>query len=237
MHVPAVRVWQDRDVVPGLLRPGLSLLTGASFTGKSWLALQLAVAVAGGCRGQVQGLQAGALYLAPEDNCSRLAHRLRLIAAPADAPLHFGVQWPALDEGGLYELGVKIESIARCRLVVVDTLTSALGGDLLRDAAGLANLIDQLRILAVTHDLSLLLVDRHRFPDSYGRIDAVDLAFREASRRRLFDRTLTLLRGYGQRQASLVVSDSDRPFTLQCHPDLRPHSSYTWPAQGQGVPL
>ncbi len=61
-----------RWMVPGLLPDGLTLLAGKPKMGKSWLALELAIAVATGgvALGQIPVEPGDVLYLALEDNWS-----------------------------------------------------------------------------------------------------------------------------------------------------------------------
>ncbi len=75
--IPPVR-W----ILPGILPEGLTILAGKPKMGKSWLALDLSVAVATG--GKVLGLQveqAGVLYLALEDTKRRLQDRLKILTS------------------------------------------------------------------------------------------------------------------------------------------------------------
>ena len=87
-------------VVPGVLPEGLTILAGKPKLGKSWLALDMALAVAGG--GAVLGRECEpgpVLYLALEDNQRRLQRRLNRIEPhlswPAD--LELNTRWPRLD--------------------------------------------------------------------------------------------------------------------------------------------
>ena len=92
-------------VVPDVLAEGCTLCAGNPKIGKSWFALDIAVAVARG--GSVLGdkkCEPGAvLYLALEDNARRLQRRLDKIIGsmfrdwPAD--LHLVTEWPRLDAG------------------------------------------------------------------------------------------------------------------------------------------
>lgn len=66
-----------RYVVPGYIAEGLTVLAGRPKLGKSWLALDLAIAVAtgGAALGSTKVGQGDVLYLALEDNERRLCRR------------------------------------------------------------------------------------------------------------------------------------------------------------------
>ena len=112
-------------VVPGVLPEGLTILAGKPKLGKSWLALDMALAVARG--GSVLGRECDlgpALYLALEDNQRRLQRRLNLIEPylswPAD--LELNTRLPRLDQGGIKTIREWIETREGAKLVIVDTL-------------------------------------------------------------------------------------------------------------------
>lgn len=76
-------------VVPGLIPEGLSLVIGAPKIGKSWLALDLALAVAGGGKalgGIAVGRPQRVLYLALEDGDRRLQSRCRRLLGDRAIP-------------------------------------------------------------------------------------------------------------------------------------------------------
>ena len=77
-----------RFAVPGLIAEGANLLVGSPKLGKSWLALNLGVAIAcGGCAlGRVPVVAGDVLYLALEDSGRRLQSRLRQILCDDPAP-------------------------------------------------------------------------------------------------------------------------------------------------------
>ena len=86
-------------IVPDILPEGLTLLAGKPKLGKSWLALDIAVAVASG--GSVLGRECEpgpVLCLALEDNQRRLQRRLQRVAGSTSWPrdLEFHTEWSRL---------------------------------------------------------------------------------------------------------------------------------------------
>ena len=117
---------EPRWAVPGILAEGCTILGGKPKTGKSWMALGLAVAVASGGRalGQIPVQQGPVLYLALEDTMRRLQSRMEMLleGQPAPAALDLSVDWPRLDAQGTEWLQSWLDSHKGARLVIVDTL-------------------------------------------------------------------------------------------------------------------
>jgi putative DNA primase/helicase len=116
-----------RWAIPDLLPEGVIILAGKPKTGKSWLALNVAVAVATGGKalGKIQVEQGEVLYLAMEDSERRLQARLEKIVF--DSPpenLHFltARDFPPLRKGGLEALDTWLTNKPEARLVIIDTL-------------------------------------------------------------------------------------------------------------------
>jgi len=113
-----------RWIIPDILPEGLTLLAGKPKLGKSWLALDAGLAVAGG--GAVLGRvpESGpVLYLALEDNPRRLQRRMTRIEPQLNWPadLEFQTQWPQLDAGGLSQLRDWISARPGARLVILSS--------------------------------------------------------------------------------------------------------------------
>lgn len=114
--------------VKDILPEGVFLLAASPKIGKSWLTLQIALAVASS--GQVLGqdaTQGEALVLALEDSDRRLKSRLAVLDShelprEALARLHFETHWPRVDEGGAQALDEWLDEHPETRLVVVDVL-------------------------------------------------------------------------------------------------------------------
>jgi hypothetical protein len=114
-------------IVTGYIVEGLTLLAGRPKLGKSWLMLDIGLAVARGdaCLGNIKCQQGDVLYLALEDNERRLQNRItRLIGYGKDWPecFHYATEWPRADAGGLEEIRKWIAAADKPRLVVVDIL-------------------------------------------------------------------------------------------------------------------
>jgi RecA-family ATPase len=115
-------------VVPGIIPEGLTILAGKPKIGKSWLALDIALAT-GGDRfvlGNIKPEEGDVLYAALEDNKRRLWKRVRKIVAAADAAwpdhLTLATQWRRLDHGGVTDIKEWAGTVLKPRLVILDTL-------------------------------------------------------------------------------------------------------------------
>lgn len=154
-----------RWLVPDLLSGGLSMLSGGSKIGKSWLCLWLCLQLAKG--GELWGrpLRAQAvLYLCLEDTYARIQNRLfRLSEEEMPDNLYFQTACEGLGHG----LEEQIEQFLAVRpdtgLVVIDTLQKVRTGDAngnvyacdYRDMSALKSLADQ-------HNIGILLVHHQR---------------------------------------------------------------------------
>ena len=114
-----------RDVVPGLLPEGLTLFGGKAKSGKSWIVLDLSLAIASGgyAFGKYKVEQGDVLYLALEDNDRRLQSRALKLLEGQDLQCDFDLatEWPRLDMGGLTALESWLQAHPQRRLLVVDT--------------------------------------------------------------------------------------------------------------------
>ena len=115
-----------RPIVDGLLHEGMLLFGGKSKRGKSWLMLDLALAVATGTpvwqRFPTHEPQP-VLYLALEDGRGRIQRRLRDIrpGIQSTGKLQLLYDFPLLNEGGIERLRHYIETW-HYRLIVIDVL-------------------------------------------------------------------------------------------------------------------
>jgi len=116
-----------RYVVPGYIAEGCTLLAGRPKLGKSWLVLDMGLAVATGstCLGAIECEQGDVLYLALEDNERRLQRRIdKVLGALHEWPesFQYATEWPRANDGGVEEIENWILAARSPRLVVVDVL-------------------------------------------------------------------------------------------------------------------
>jgi RecA-family ATPase len=120
-----------KEIIPGYLCEGLTLLAAKPKVGKSYLMLQIALCVGGAEEMTVFGqkcLQGDVLYCALEDNERRMQKRINNLW---DRPGVFGDLWPnvyvkydmpKLKDGGVLWLRNWLRQVRNPTLVIVDTL-------------------------------------------------------------------------------------------------------------------
>jgi hypothetical protein len=204
---------EQRYAVPGLIAEGLNLLAGAPKLGKSWLALNVAAAVAyGGLALDKVGVDKGeALYLALEDPPRRLKRRLERVLngdGPPDG-LYFETAWPRLLEGGCERLSEWLDEHPACRLVVVDVFAKVRGltsnGNVDRYEADYAAMTS-LKSLADRHAVAVLVVHHTRKASADDYVDAVSGTHGLAG---AADAVLVLQRSRGSAAAKLQITGRD----------------------------
>ena len=114
--------------VPDFLPEGLTLLVARPKIGKSWLMLDVALAVSHGryvLGGENLCDVGDVLYLALEDNDRRLQSRIQKLmqSQPIDGQrLCYQTEWPHVDEGCADRIRDWATTVTEPRLVVIDTL-------------------------------------------------------------------------------------------------------------------
>lgn len=115
-----------RWAIPDILPEGLTCLAGKPKAGKSYLAMQMALAVSNG-DGAPFGLpdmeQGEVLYLALEDGPRRLQARMRrMLLGPKPEGLHFTTSWPLIGKGGVEAMADWVKARSKPPLIILDTL-------------------------------------------------------------------------------------------------------------------
>jgi hypothetical protein len=199
-------------VVPDVLPEGVTFLAGKPKMGKSWMGLDLGIAIATGgvALGTKPVEQGEVLYLALEDNRRRIHNRLEKLlpgrAAPAN--LHITTEWPRLDEGGAELLDDWVAVHPNTRLVIGDTLAM-----LKPRATGRRTQYDEdreavspLGPIAAEHNVAILLVHHLREAESD---DPLDMIHGSAGLTGGVDGALVLKRKRGQADAYLHIDGRD----------------------------
>lgn len=153
--------------VPDLLPAGLTILAGKPKIGKSWLALQLAQAVATGGKALNRDVVKGPiLYLALEDPPRRLADRMKKQHWPLGTDADFMTIGDFVDrvgdlrDGGGVTLAQQIDRRGY-RFVVVDTLSRSVSGDQ-SDVEEMTMALSPIQQAALEHNCAVTLNDHHR---------------------------------------------------------------------------
>jgi hypothetical protein len=172
-----------RYVLTGFVAEGLTLLVGRPKIGKSWWALDLAVACAASrpTLGTLTPEHGDVLYLALEDGWRRLQRRLdKLLGTfrgewPERLSLVPVGGWPRADQGGLGKIEGWCKSVDRPTLVVIDTLERfrkpANGKSPLYSADYEA--ITGLQKIAMDHGIAIIVLHHDRKSDADDAFDTV----------------------------------------------------------------
>jgi AAA domain len=168
--------------VPGFIPHGVTILAAKPKAGKSWLMLDVCIAVAAGrfTLGQLRPSEGDVLYLALEDSKRRLQGRVDKLLTPFGAEwparLEFGTEWKKLHEGGLDDLAQWCDQHPNARLIVIDILERVRRpdpGGKQRPYALDYEAIATLQPLAHKHNLSVVVVTHLRKNESDDPFDTV----------------------------------------------------------------
>lgn len=203
-----------RWAVEGLFAEGLSIFAGPPKIGKSWLCLNVAVAVTlgGVAIGKIPVDGGDVLYLAMEDTERRLQERLA-ITLRGDAPpprLHIATEWPALADGAATHLRQWLTEHPDARLVIIDTfqkLRGAVPGNQNLYAADYDS-ASQLKRVADAHGVALVMVHHTRKALADDPLDAVSGSNGLAG---AADSTLVLRKEIGRADGTLYIRGRDVP--------------------------
>jgi hypothetical protein len=152
-------------VVDRLLPAGLCFFAGAFKSGKSWMSLQLGLAVARGDDffGEKTS-QGDVLLVAAEDNQQRLQSRIvKLHKGEWPDTLHLATGIPRLDDGGIEELERFHDDHPELRLVGLDVWQSVRGKERSRNQyADDYSAIEDIQNFASDHGVAVLILHHHR---------------------------------------------------------------------------
>ncbi|MEP6967563.1 MAG: AAA family ATPase [Pseudomonadota bacterium] len=170
--------------VDGYIVPGLTVLAGKPKLGKSWLALDMALAVAGGgvALGGRRCAKGSVLYAALEDTRRRLRDRLEKVHGarsrdpwPANLTFWSYGEMARLDAGGLDQLRAWLDAMPDAKLIIIDTLAKVRSGPQGKETAYEADYreVGTLKALADEYDVAIMVVTHTRKLDAEDPFDTV----------------------------------------------------------------
>jgi hypothetical protein len=165
-------------VVPGLIPEGLSLLVGRPKIGKSWLALDIALSIAGNrvCLGDRDPEIGDVLYCALEDNERRLKNRITKIlggGTPWPQRLTLSTKWRRLNAGGVQDIADWADQTRQPRLVLLDTLANVRPINTQDGYAADYNALTSVHRLANDRGLAVIALHHQRKMEAEDPLDTV----------------------------------------------------------------
>jgi AAA domain len=168
-------------VVPNLIPEGLTIFAGRPKVGKSWWALDVALAKAGGrfVLGELHLTEGDVLYAALEDNDRRLRSRIERIltqnALTWPDRLTLATQWRRLDAGGVEDAKEWAASVKEPRLIIFDTLAGVRPERSYKDTLydGDYRALTELQAWAGQAGISVIILHHTRKMESDDPIDSV----------------------------------------------------------------
>lgn len=204
---------EPQFIIPRFVPEGLSILAGKPKVGKSWLGLEMCIAVAEGT--QVLGEQvdkAGAVYFGLEDSAVRLKSRLHKLLPDAETQpelLKIG-QAAALErlyQGGTDQLNNYLSENKHIRLVVIDTLAKVKPTTKKQNTYDEdSEIMGKLQQIAIEHGISLVLVHHVRKAEAD---DVFDMISGSMGLQGVADAMLVLNKRRGSTDAELSVTGRD----------------------------
>lgn len=225
--------------VPRLIPVGLTLLAGRPKVGKSWLSMQIALAVATGGLVLGQRVDIGRiLYLALEDSERRLQQRMKAQGWQADAPGQvkfmlseaFRDEIEHLNAGGGHRLIKHLEK-EQYRLLVIDTFSRAFRGDQ-NDSGEMTAALDLLQSTMNRLEVACIIIDHHTKPKGADP-NPIDDILGSSAKSAVADTLIGLYKEQGKAGAKLYVKGRDvEERTLQLKWDETLHC---WQSEGDAA--
>ncbi|GHU83080.1 hypothetical protein FACS189468_7920 [Spirochaetia bacterium] len=219
----------DTWIVDRLITTGLTVVTGASKIGKSWLCLQLTTALdqGGYFLGTLSVSKCDCLYCALEDTPKRIQKRL----AKQGVTVFNGSRLETVRRN-ILDLRAFLKSNPQYRVIIIDTLQKFLG---IKDMNDYSQTVDGLSSLkAVADDLNrAVIVIHHNRKGADLDGDHMESALGSTGINATADATLTMTRKRGTSEAILKATGrdiEDTSFTLSWETDI-----CSWSITGQGA--
>jgi hypothetical protein len=162
---------EPKWALKGVFCEGLNILAGKPKVGKSFLALNICVAIAHGelALNEFETEKSSVLFIGLEDTLRRLKGRLRVNIpskiSKATTKMRLINEWPRMGDGGLDLLEEEIKKYTDLRLIVIDTLQWFRPTGQNKDSNSYAKDYEQMMVikqLADKHRIAILLIHHLR---------------------------------------------------------------------------
>ena len=154
-------------IIPDILPQGLAILCAGSKVGKSWMALQMCIAVSSGQKFmEYPTNKNGCLYLALEDSFYRLKDRLTKMAPEQLIAREFylGIKAQGMDDGLFDQMEEELAEHPKIKLVIIDTLQKVRGQTRKNELAYATDYreLGKLKEFADSHKICIMLIHHLR---------------------------------------------------------------------------
>lgn len=214
-------------LIPNVLPQGLAILCASSKVGKSWMSMQMCLAITTGKNFlDYPTKKAGCLYLALEDSLYRLKDRLNKLLDGDDAPSNFymGVTAGILDGNLIQQLDEELEEHPDIKLIIIDTLQKVRGSAKKNEIAYATDYreLSELKNYADKHKVCIFLIHHLRkmadendvfnmISGSNGIMGVCDTIFIIYKKKRQDDNATLFMTGRDIRQQDIVLNfDEDK---------------------------
>lgn len=218
-------------IIPNILPQGLAILCASSKVGKSWMALQMCIAITSGEKFmEYPTNKHGCMYLALEDSYYRLKDRLTKMMPNAlfGKEFHLGIKAQSMDTGLFDQLEEELTVHPKIKLVIIDTLQKVRGQVRKNELAYATDYreLGKLKEFADSHKICILLIHHLRkmadendvfnmISGSNGIMGVCDSIFIIYKKKRTDDTAALYMTGRDVRQQDIVINYNEKTYNWE----------------------
>jgi len=203
-------------IVPDLITEGFTILAGYLKSGKSYLILNIGVAIAEGLLvlGETKVDQGRVLYITPDDKQkARIRARIRKMRLGRNdsIPLDVVRSWRVLDKGGVDDLRAYLDVFPETKLVIIDVLMNVLP-DIKEDANAYSKIYEKLpplKNLAQEKHIAIVAVMHTKKPDNDKGTNPRSAIYGSQAYGAIADNLLIIDEDYSTHKRSLMTYGKD----------------------------
>ena len=218
-------------IIPNILPQGLAILCASSKVGKSWMALQMCMAVSEGENFlNYPTIKNGCLYLALEDSYYRLKDRLSKMRPDSlfSKEFYLGIKAQSMDAGLFDQLQDELAEHPKIKLVIIDTLQKVRGQVRKNELAYATDYreLGKLKEFADSHKICILLIHHLRkmadsddvfnmISGSNGIMGVCDSIFIIYKKKRTDETAVLHMTGRDVRQQDIVINYNEKKYNWE----------------------